>query len=277
MIEQTYAQKPMNAELTAISLPEMSRSLLTKSYAWIDQPNTRSPIESLVSPVGLNERALYRFVDNARANNHQLDQFMGTRLIQEDDDQQLTATLYEQKTPTEGVHRLLGAYLLQFSQSDGLFLPFLDALTIADVDAIGVMVLMLEQAKKEGIAAKPNLVTDLTEQMASFLAHTMRGQIRVLDHQPTEDDLTLPAYLLIPIETATGEEFDVPVALIDWLQDNVETLLTLPDEHREPLLDLMAQNEDGNGVVINEWLRRDEANETVFIEFIDSQLDRLRA
>ncbi|KRK47642.1 hypothetical protein [Secundilactobacillus kimchicus] len=278
MIENDYAAQPLSPGLTGISLPEVSRALLTNSYAWVDVKGARFPLAGLISPVAFNERGLYRFLDNAKANNHNLDQFMRTRLIQDGDDQQLASALYDQQTPTEGVHRLLGAYLLQYSQSDGLFLPFLDALALANVDVIGVTVLMLQQSAAERTADEvPDLVVSLIQQIARFLAHQMPHQIRVLDHEPTEDDLTIPPYALIPLAADNGDEFDVPVALIDWLQEHLEALVALPADHREALLDLIAKTTDGNGVIINEWLARDTENETVFVEFVDSQLNRLQA
>lgn len=274
MIAQDYANKPIDEALLAVQLPEVSRELLTHSYAWIETANAKLPLASLISPAGFNERGLNRFLSNAEANHHDLHQFMRTHLLTDDDDRQIADTLYSQTTPTEGVHRLLGAYLYQFSEEDGLFLPFLDALALADVDVVGVMVLLLEQGRDEKTG---DLAADLTEQMARFLAHQMAGQIQVLDHYPTDADMTLPAYMLVPLRNEMGDEFDVPMALVDWLQDNLVTLKALPEDHRQALLDLVAKTSDGNGVIINEWLGQDDGNEQALIEFIDSQLQHLQA
>lgn len=246
MLKEQYALKPIDSELATINVSLAARQILEPAYAWTTATTSPYPIVSLISSIAEDERALDRFQENARLNQHDVGRFLKQPVTEED----VLPVLQKSEIAPVG-WQLLGAYLIRISKKEPLLVPFMDALAHLKVDAIGVFIAMTSPTMT-------NVLPTLIEQVARLLARWL-PDLPELDHEPTDAETWLPAYALIPVEsTQLGISVMVPVALLDWLSAHQDALADLTDDKRVGLMQLLNQETDDDTKIVREWLERND-------------------
>lgn len=246
MLKEQYALKPIDSELATIQVSLAARQILEPAYAWTTAMTSPYPIVSLISYIAEDERALDRFKENARLNQHDVGRFLKQPVTEED-----VLPVLQKSEITPVGWQLLGAYLIQISKKEPLLVPFMDALTRLKVDAIGVFIAMTSPTMTD-------VLPTLIEQVARLLARWL-PDLPELDHEPTDGETWLPAYALIPVEsTQLGISVMVPVALLDWLSAHQDALADLKGDKRVALMQLLNQETDDDTQIVREWLARND-------------------
>ncbi|MTV81657.1 hypothetical protein [Secundilactobacillus folii] len=254
MLAEDYQKRPLPDELAGIKINSQLADRLNHSYAWVEVKNER-PFTSLISPVGTDEAALYRFIDNATINHHDLNRFLNHPVTADD-----VQAVFQTPEPQPVAEQYLGSFLLQQSQQNDLFLPLMNVLSLANYDVIGVFAAMLSPNSD-------SIVETLIEMSARLLSRLAPKMI-TLDHLPEETDYILPAHLLIAIEDSDGEPADIPVALLDWLPNHLSAIKDLADNDQIGLLNYLNSQDDDDSQVVREWLMRNEENQNDFSNWI---------
>lgn len=254
MLSEQYQHRPLPAELETILLTQILKQQLYNAYAWVDASGA-TPFASLISPAGTDEAALYRFIDNATLNHHNLNRFLNHAVTA---DEVLGSFKSSEVTPV--AEQYLGSYLLQQSQRNRLLLPLMNVLSLAHYDVTGVFAVMIT-------AGTTSLSETLIEMSARLLARLVPDLV-TLNHQPTDADYILPPQMVIAVEDTEGNPSDIPVAMLDWLPDHVEQVKTLSADDEIGLLNLLNEQTDDNSLVIRDWLIRADDNQRVFSQWI---------
>ncbi|WP_203652108.1 hypothetical protein [Secundilactobacillus yichangensis] len=262
MLSEEYRHRPLPAELEAMTLSEPLKDQLHSVYAWVDA-NEAPPFASLISPVGTDEAALYRFTDNATLNQHPLNRFMNRSVTAEE-----VLGSFKTSEVTPVAEQYLGSYLLRQSQQNGLLLPLMNVLALANYDVIGVFATML--------TAETTSLPDTLIEMSARLLARIAPDLVTLNHQPVDTDYILLPQMVIAVEDAPGNPSDIPVALLDWLPDHLAPVKLLSEDDEIGLLNLLNEQTDDDSMVIRDWLIRDSDNQKVFSKWIFQHRQRVK-
>ncbi|GAX02340.1 hypothetical protein [Secundilactobacillus silagei] len=257
MLSEKDLKRPLLAELKTITLPPKLVAQLQASYAWVAVEGEQS-FASLISPVGTDEVALAHFMDNAQLNHHDLKRFKDRNVS---DGDILASFKFNEVTAT--TEQYLGTYLLQQVQHDARLLPLMGALSLARYDTIGVFAAML--------TSMTDSVADTLIEMSARLLARIAPQLETLDHVPAEADVIVPADLVIAVEDQQGHVSKIPVAMIDWLADNLAAIKQLASDDEIGLLNLLNGQTDDNSLIIRDWLIRNNDDSKPFTQWIFQQ------